>query len=286
MSLVFTMPGKLGDAILQWPVAYHYCKQHETKCTLWLDKHTLEPLVNLFRAQPVVESVVLRGGIENWNMGGQPWDFGLETKDHLDHEIYHLGFRKFPQRQITLETLEQVPVHIVANKVAQEPSLFVGPIEQKNRLVLHGTFASHMTGSPGFWRFLFDRWAELRTLFEEVTFVGKPDEVQRALEIYPEASGFDDGGDFLVLAKHIAGSRLVIGSGSSVVTVGGALKVPTIRVHDPIGEFPRVIWSNLGDGQLNESERDLRKLWPQFRDRWIREPIAMGGATDGSGQGT
>jgi len=282
MSLVFTMPGKIGDAILQWPVAYHYCLENKTKCTLWLDEKTLKPLVGLFKEQPVVESVELKPGIESWHMGGQPWDFGLSTQHHLDHEIYHLGFRKFPSRQITLETLETVPLNIDAKRVCQEPSLFVGPVQTANRLVLHGTFASHQSGTPGFWRFLFDWYPEFRTLFDEIVFIGKAEEIERAHEIYPETGTYDDGGDILGSARLIAGSRLLIGTGSSMVTLGGALKVPTIRVHDQIGDFPRVIWSNLGEAQINETETDLRTLWPEYRDRYI----AMEGVTVGSGEAT
>jgi hypothetical protein len=265
MSLVFTMPGKIGDALLQWPVVFHYCRQQELKCTLWLDEKTLKPLVPLFEAQPCVEKVQLRGGIEHYRMGGQPYDFGLKTADHIDHEVYHLGFRHFPTRQITLETLENVPLHIDGEDVVNEPSLTVGPTKSHGAAVLHGTFSAHGSGTPAFWRFLYDIKDDLPA---DRCFIGKPSEVKRALELYPWRA-FDDGGNFLELARFMQGASIVIGSGSCGVALAGLLKVPCIRVHDAIGEMPKVIWSNLGENQINETEKDLRKLWPEIRDKWL-----------------
>jgi hypothetical protein len=248
-------------------VAYHYCQQQEKRCTLWLDEKTLKPLVPLFEAQPCVEAVELRGGIENYSCGGQPFDFGLKTSDHLDHEIYHLGFRKFPTRQITLETLATVPLRIDPEGVAQDESLDVGGVaEVRDRVVLHGGFMSHTAGTPTFWRFLYDVKDDLPA---EKVFVGLPSERKRALELYPGWTDFDDNADFLQLARLMKGSRLVIGCGSSVAALASVLKVPCVRVHDPIGEHPKVIWSGLGPNQMNETEKDLRKLWPEFRDRWL-----------------
>ena len=61
----------------------------------------------------------------------------------------------------------------------------------------------------------------------------------------------------------------MIAAGSSVAALASVLHVPCVRVHDPIGEFPKVIWSGLGENQLNETELSLRKLWPPWRDQWI-----------------
>lgn len=263
-------------------MAHQYCLQNNKKCTLWLDEKSLAPLVPLFEAQPCVEAVKLIGGIDHYNCGGQPYHFGLSTADHRDDEIYHLGMRSFPQRQITLQTLVWTPLLIDRAEIAETPCFEVGPITKTNRLVLHGTFKSHHTGVPSFWKFLFDRREELESLFEEIVFVGTKDEIARAAELYPGEipvngakptwSVFDDNGDFLELAKLISASSCVIGAGSSVVALGGAMKIPTLRIHDPIGDHPKVIWSNLGHNQMNETERELRRKWPEFRDAWIASP--------------
>ena len=85
----------------------------------------------------------------------------------------------------------------------------------------------------GFWRFLASIRAELETLFDQIVFVGSPDDRAVGVETYPGWDDFDDGGDFLKLARLVHASRLMIGVGSSPIVVAGALKVPAIRVHDP-----------------------------------------------------
>lgn len=261
-------------------MAHQYCLQNNKKCTLWLDKASLAPLVPLFEAQPCVEAVELKDGIEHYNCGGQPYHFGMKTDGYQGHEVYHLGMKSFPQRQITLQTLVWVPLLIDRSEIAETVSLEVGPVDKVDRLVLHGTFKSHHTGVPSFWKFLFDHAKELEELFQEIVFVGTKPEIERAAEVYPPSengakpkwSTFDDGGNFLELAKFVAASRCVIAAGSSVATLGGALKIPTLRIHDPIGDHPKVIWSNLGHNQMNETETTLRTKWPEFREAWAARP--------------
>lgn len=282
MSLVFTLPGKLGDCLHQWPVAYWYCAQQNKKCTLWLDENTLKPLVNLFAAQPCVEAVELKGGIKSYHMGGQPWDFGLTTKDHADHTIYHLGMRKFPTRQITLETLDQVPLNVEAGSTAGTITVpGDNPARgDSKRLALHGTFTSHTSGVPSFWRFLSDREKEIRSIFgTEVYFTGTPGERKRGRDLYPEWQAFDDGGDFLNLARFMQGCSLVIGAGSSNVVLASLLGIPSIRVHDPLGDHPKVIWSNLGPDQINDTEEAMRGQILSLTPGKPLQPLASEAAT-------
>ena len=279
---VFTASGKIGDALLQWPVAYQWSKLTGRRFHLWMDEKTCGPLVPLLEAQPCVEEVKLIPGIEHWKLGGQPFDFGLKTEDHLEYEIYHLGMRRFPDQQITQQTLAWLPFDIDKDKLAQEPSIEVDGVEPANRLVLHGTFRSHLTGTPSFWRFLNRVKLGLAQRFDEVYFTGTPEERSRAMELYGGATDqrakgvfkaewkeFDDHGSFLELARLMAGAKMVIGSGSCGVVLAGALKIPSLRVHDDIGSAPRVIWSNLDELQFNETERDLRELWPYILNQCL-----------------
>lgn len=278
MSTIFTFPGKLGDALLQWPVAYQYATSREKQITLWLDEGTLKPLVNLFRSQAMVEAVELRGGVKNYTCGGQPFHFDLKPEEIAGHTVYHLGFRAFPQRQITLQTALDCGFDVDRDRLVSQRSLDVpcfpppDPFGHRRRLVLHGTFQSHMSGTPRFWRWLHDHREDLERRFEEIVFVGTEDELHRAHEVYPDWGTFSDGGDFLNLARLIMGSQMVAGAGSSVVALAGALKVPCVRVHDFMADAPKMIWSNLGDNQLNETEIRLRELWPEFADRWAAAP--------------
>lgn len=271
MSLVFTMPGKIGDALHQWPIAYHYCRVNGVKCEVWLDQTMLKPLVPLFEAQSCVESVKLIAGVVNWNCGGQPWHFDLITADVAGHQVFHLGLRGFPNRPITLETLacSKVPLDIDQWLLAETPSLEIseGPI--RRRVVLHGQpVCPHNRQTPRFWKFIAAIMPELQERFE-VAFVGSVRDREIAKRTYPWATDFDDGGDFRLLAEYIGHSELMIGCGSAPVALAGALKIPAIRVHDEIGEAPKAVFSNLGENQLNETEVALRRLWPEFRDRWV-----------------
>jgi len=278
MAVVFTFPGKMGDAILQYPVAYHYAKQSGDKIELWMDETTCKPLVPLFEAQPCVEKVKLVGGVENYNCGGQPFHLSLPTSEFEGNKIYHLGMRAFPVRQISLQALSEskVPVTVPVEEFANTPYLEVGEVEKVNRLVVHGqSICPHTRSTPTMWKFLSGVWAECVSLFDEIVFVGAPVDRETGLFVYPTAKEFDDGGDFLKLARFIAGSRCMIGCGSAPITIAGALKVPAVRVHDRIAnDAPRVIWDNLGENQLNRTEIELRDEWPVFRDKWLKETVA------------
>ena len=273
MPTVMTTPGKMGDAVMQWPVAFHYHRQTGEQVELWMDETTCKPLVPLFEAQPAVSSVKLIGGVENYNCGGQPFHFDLPTSAFAGNSVYHLGLRAFPVRQLSLQCLHdsKVPVVVKPEDFAGMPSLTVGEVEHKNRLVVHGgSVCPHNGATPTMWRFLSLVRKELETMFDEIVFVGNDADREVGLSVYPGWSDYNDNGDFLKLARLIAGSRCMIGVGSSPVTVAGALKVPAIRVHDRIGsDSPRVIWDNLGDNQLNRTEVELRDEWPKFKEKWL-----------------
>ena len=274
MSTVFTMPGKLGDAIHQWAVAAAWLRESGKTCEAWLDEKSCKPLVPLLEVQPGVDRVALKSGVENYNCGGQPFHMNLSRDDWEDNLIYHLGMRGFPQRQISLQCREdsKVPINATPDEFANTPSIVVpDPAEPVNRVVLHGQgIYAHNRTTPGFWRFLASIRTELEGRFDEIVFVGSADDRAVGLETYPDWSEFDDGGDFLKLARFVKASRLMIGVGSSPITVAGALKVPAVRVHDPIGNnAPKMIWDNLGENQLNDEHATLRTTWPKFRDRWL-----------------
>ncbi len=277
MSTVFTMPGKCGDALHQWPIVHHWAKQSGEQCEVWLDEKTCKPLVPLFEAQPCVAKVELRGGVENYNCGGQPFHMNLPTSAFDGHTIYHLGLRGFPARQLTLECLSvsKVPVTVTPEVLASEPSLHAPALEKKNRLVLHGQpVYTHTKSSPTFWKFLAGIRHELEAIFDDIVWVGDERDREIGLRTYPDWSSFEDKGDFLELARYVNGSRCMIGVGSAPIVLAGLLKVPAIRVHDPIGnDAPKVIWSNLAPNNLNETEVGLRKEWPLFREQWLGKAV-------------
>ena len=283
MSTVFTFPGKMGDALHQWPIAHHWHKQTGKPFQVWLDQTTCKPLVKLFEAQPGVELVKLVEGVENYNCGGQPFHLNLPTSAFDEHTIFHMGLRGFPARQLTLECLQtsRVPVTLTAETLATERSLVAGGEEPRpggglGMLVLHGQPAYAHTGTtPTFWKFIAGVRAELEDLFENITFVGAPRDLETAERIYPDWDRYDDGGDLKKTADLVQHSDCMIGCGSAPIVLAGLLRVPGIRVHDAIaGDAPKVIWSNIGDDQVNATEIELRRDWPTFRDKYLKKPLA------------
>jgi hypothetical protein len=114
----------------------------------------------------------------------------------------------------------------------------------------------------------------LEAIFDDIAFIGSPQDLEVGRMSYPSWGTFDDEGDFLKLAQFMVDSRAVIGCGSSSVALAGALKVPCIRVHDPISDLPRRLWDNLGENQLNDTEIGLRSSWDKWRSRWLDTAIA------------
>jgi hypothetical protein len=286
---VFTFPGKCGDAIMQFPIAYWWSKQHGGKFTAWLDDGSCRMLVPLFEAQPCVESVKLIKGVKGYQCGGQPFHFDLPTLEYENRNIYHLGMRVFPQRQLTLECLAttKTGIEVPTEDLAETPCFEITePVPKVNRLVVHGQgVCPHTKTTPGVWKFLASIRDEIPALFDEVVLVGSDRDRQVGKAAYPNWSDYDDGGDFLKLARLIQSSAAVIGCGSSIVALAGALKIPCIRVHDPISitqndpdGAPRRIWDNLGNNQMNETPAGLRIRWPEFRDKWLLKEEIVGKA--------
>lgn len=269
--MTFSSPGKLGDAIHQFPVVYWWHRQHQKPYEIWLDENTCKPLLTLIRCQPGCAGADLKSGIKSYHCGGQPWNFGLEPKDYQDRRVVHLGLRGFPQRQLTLEAFEssKLGLSVSPQELAETPVFEVPePRPAANRLLLHGmAVCPHSGSSPGFWRFLASIRNELPKLFDEIVWIGSPRDLEVGTRTYPSwDQTLDDHGNLLETARLMVGSRMVIACGSSMAALAGALKVPCIRVHDPIGQAAKVIWSNLGSNQLNATELELRKEWPLYRD--------------------
>jgi len=284
---VMTFSGKAGDALHQWPVAWWWAKKTGQKFTCWLEEQTCKLVAPLFASQACVEKVEFKPGIENWNMGGQPWHFNLPTSEYENRTVYHLGLRSFPARPLTLEAFAQakVPVTVSHEELAHTPVFHVEPMpcgvreipgsaeapRPLGRCVLHGQpICIHTKSTPGFWKFLASIARQLDDDFNEIVWVGSSRDREIGLRTYPQWHQFDDQGDFLKLAQLMAGADLVIGTGSSVASLAGALKIPCVRVHDPIGDHPKRIWDNLAHNSINDTEAELRKTWPELRATFRR----------------
>jgi hypothetical protein len=281
---VFTMPGKAGDAIMQWPIAYWWAREHGKSFTCWMDERSSKMVAPLFAAQLCVEKVEFKPGVEGYQCGGQPWHFDLPPSEYQDKDVTHLGFRNFPQRQLTLETLEnaKLGLDVTQDMLAETPTIEApgeapGFSLDERICLLHGqAIYSNTKGTPKFWTFLSDIAPELEERFDRLVFVGDERDREVGARTYPKWETFDDHASFLELARLMKISQLVIGCGSSVVSLAGALKVNSVRVHDPIGDHPKVIWSNLQKNHLNLTEPELRIEWPSWRDKWLKQESEVG----------
>ncbi len=278
---VFTFAGKAGDALHQWPIAYWWARENAKPFTCWMDERTTKIVAPLFAAQLCVNKLEFKPGVEGYQCGGQPWHFDLPASDYVGREVHHLGLRNFPQRQLTLETLEnsQLGLSVDQDTLAETPSIAV-PVEaegfttEERICLLHGQAVySNTKSTPQFWMFLSDIAQDLEGRFDRIVFVGNERDREVGARIYPDWETFDDHGSFLELARLMKMAKLVIGCGSSVVSLAGVLKVTSVRVHDPIGEHPKVIWSNLQKNHLNLTEPELRTAWPAFRDQWLKTEV-------------
>src|SRR5262245_11152508 len=72
-------PGKLGDAVLQWPVARAWARKTGKPIDCWIDK-TAKQLKPLLEFQPEVGEVKVTEQSKSWECGGQPWDGGFPTE--------------------------------------------------------------------------------------------------------------------------------------------------------------------------------------------------------------
>ena len=274
MSTVATFPGRLGDAMLQFPVMHQWSKVTGKTFDCWMDERTCKPLEGLFASQACVGEVKLVSGVESYHCGGQPFHMNLTTSAFSEHTVYHMGFRTFPQRQITLETLENVklPIPIDRTSLETEPCFAFPDTPKRRLLLLHGNpICPHTKMTPNFWKFLAGTYNELEDLFQDIVWVGDARDREIGTRTYAW-DAFDDHGSLLETAKLMAQASCVIACGSSMAAMAQVMKIPCIRVHDPIGEAHKVIWSGLGENQLNETEATLRTAWPEWRDRWLSVP--------------
>lgn len=258
-NVLFTMPGKIGDAFMQWPVAFHWAREQKQKINVGVDSRMLKHVAPLFGVQPCVDKTYLLDGIEHYMCGGQPFDFQMPPTAYKSwDEVFHLGHRGPPEKQLTLDVLDYIGFDVDRTRLANDRTVFGSRIAKpKNRLLLHGMrYVQFQQILPFFWKALFESRELLEKEFEEIVFIGT-----RSDRMLADACGyksFEDGGDFVKLVDYMQDSRLVLGCGSSMIALAGALKVPSIRIHDNAGaaegHLPPETFSNLGPHQWNLAE--------------------------------
>lgn len=272
MKTLWTFPGKIGDTLLQLPVAVHWALKHGQKIDAHISEQ-VEPIGPIIKSLSVIDDVkVATGRITSYHCGGQPWDFGYKNGDTADYgHVLHCGFRRFPDKQITLFTRDALDLQDdLHDGLFENPYIAFSDPSPKRRLVLHAKRISQSGGDCLFWPIVKTMLnAGLGNRFDEVVAVGLREERLDARSRLNVQSTWADNGDWAALARYLAESALVIDAGTGVAVLAGAVGTPCIRIHDPIGMHPKTIWSNPQRNQLNFAEGDPLSDISDFIDGWV-----------------
>lgn len=128
MNTIFTLPGKLGDNLCKLPIAHQYSLQNNCKVDLCLDNASYK-LLPLLQSQSWVNTAFCIDGITEYFCGGQPYHFNQEqyfTSNWTN--VYHLGYKTFPDNNLTLSSLSDVPIDSI-NLLSQN---CIDQVEYKN----------------------------------------------------------------------------------------------------------------------------------------------------------
>jgi len=255
MVPLITFPGKIGDAFLQWPVARWFIDNKYPKVDIAVAEQ-ISSVGPIFERQPGVNSVVYLTGIHSWHLGGQPWDFGMQSVFGKWTVLIHLGFRERPDQPITLHCAKEAGANLDKAPLS-DPALILPQDDKRNRLLLHGTFKDHQGHTPSFWSVIRDNRELLEKAFDEIYFIGASNDLSVLSGLDFPAKPFFDDGDIIKTAEFMANSKLVIGCGSSMVALAGALGIPSLRLHDPTG-LEQPVFSHVGANQVNIDPRELQ----------------------------
>lgn len=271
--VLITLPGKIGDALLQWPCVYHWNRETGRRCVLGMPPE-LRVLDPLFRVQPAVEEIVFLEGIQHFGLGGQPYDFGLRGDQTARWgAVYHLGFRAFPDRPVPVVTRKYLDFKASDEALCHEPSLRA-PEPRKdlgsNFAVLHALYNSALL------RTVRDLREDLEACFDRIYLVGLPKEqafFQRGLQgldgtLSDTWVAYPDTPSYLEVANLLAAARVTLDATSSIACLANALKVPCLVAHHQrhIG----TAFHNTGPGQVNLDYRsapaEVRRALQRFTE--------------------
>lgn len=259
---LWTFPGKIGDCFLQWPVCRRYQDQIGEEFGVAVSEG-LRPLVPLLSCQPGVKEVQVWPGVTNFNIGGQPWDFGGKNTAPGYSKVIHAGFRVMPTYTITQFVRDQLGMTISSQELGAQ-SLFVKERRTKDYCVIHGTLKTYRGELPRLWPMVRATHIPIQTWV-----VGTQAERDYA-KGWINADPWDDYGGWYTLANFINNARFVIGAGSSVAALAGSLGIPCARIHDDVSGLPAHVWSHPGPDQLN-----LTEFKPELLLKFVEEHVGQ-----------
>jgi hypothetical protein len=233
---IFTLPGKIGDNIFKIPIIYQYCKQGNKKCDILLDNNS-GSIFKLLKSQDYINNILFDDGISNYNMGGQPFDFGKnEYLKSIYKNVYHLGFRKHPMdKNLTIFSMNECGLdeQLKDCEILEQKCL---NIENKFQNIL----CIHMESSEEYRNkdvenIIYPIWDDLIQRFNEIYFICKDKKNERYNKYIKndKVKIFDDNEDMYSVAELLSKS-LYIGTYSSIWALGNCLKIPQIVIMNDI----------------------------------------------------
>lgn len=228
---LFTLPGKIGDNFMRLPIAYQYAKQNNVKVDLCIDEKSV-PMASLLQQQPWVNKIIISNGIDNYNLGGQPFDFGKtnEFKIYYEH-VYNLGFNPSQAPiigNLTLESLSGSKCPIDAHDILISPSIGFKQKPIKD-LCIH-LESSHAPRSIEAFEILRKSIDTLLAMFENIYIISSSEEYDYTeFTKYSKVKIFNDNGDMSKTVELLSGS-ILIGTYSSMWTLANCMKIKQVII--------------------------------------------------------
>lgn len=260
MRTLLTFPGANGDTFLQWSAARTFIHYHPGEYTVGLGslvtRHggSMERLLPLFRKYSAVPvGAEMFPGVQVWQNGGQPWDFGMHELPKGFDRVLHCGYRDHPLLPVAVETgraLEMTSEQI--DTIPHFPSFVVPDVERvPRRLVFHSSILGQTGEVAPAWRFLDVLLGrhQLGSHFD-ILAVGWGEELER----YQKLGLRTEKADWCRTAELLAGADAALCGGSAVAALAGCLHVPCVRVgnqYESETYFGFRPFSNYAPGQLN-----------------------------------
>jgi hypothetical protein len=259
----------MGDALMQWPLAYAYWKETGNQFDVLLDM-SINKLAPIFQEQPCVGKLMVEARCLNWSLGGQPWNMGVKPNDISRYaHVYHMGFRELPTYPITMFCKQYIPVEADEIALSKQQSLALGEKKVENYCVVHATSRTHMPKCmPMVWPVYLANERYLSSRFDNIYFIGNDDDKVLYETMGPRhGEWFDDMGELRRSAELVQNAAFVLSAGSMFSPMAACFRTPCLRVHDTIAvpAEPKT-WCCVGEDQMNWVVNDLLQMTviPEF----------------------
>lgn len=228
-TILFTLPGRLGDNFFHLPVAYQWSLQNSQPVDIAVDPKSA-PIISLLEGEDWIEKAFVSEGLPDFNYDENFWWTSTKHWSAYYSNVFHLGFRSHPGRYENLITAthKQSDVVVDEEKLLTEPCLHY-PVKTQRKLAIH------TESSQRGWRTeQLEKWITLSIItlteeFDEIWIVAK-DPTFHFYSIwlkYPRFYHLEDGGDFRKIAQLLSESVL-LSVNSAIWAMSDCIKSPCL----------------------------------------------------------